>query len=243
MKFHILTLFPETVRCFFRESIVRRAVDKGIIEVDVMDIREYSLDKHKKVDDYPFGGGRGMVMCPDPLFRALESIGERGKAIYLSPAGALLAQAKVRELAKSPVITMICGRYEGIDQRVIDHFVDETISIGDYVLTGGELAAAVLADSVTRELESVLGNSESRMEESFDETGLLEYEQYTRPATYRGRDVPQVLLNGNHAEIERWRLKRRIINTAKVRPDLFARIPLTREMEILQDETTKEKEQ
>ena len=243
MTFHILTLFPETVRCFFRESIVRRAVDRGIIEVDVIDIREYSLDKHKKVDDYPFGGGRGMVMCPDPLFRALESIGERGKAIYLSPAGALLVQAKVRELAKSPVITMICGRYEGIDQRVIDHFVEETISIGDYVLTGGELAAAVLAESVTRELGSVLGNSESSMEESFDETGLLEYEQYTRPATYRGRDVPQVLLNGNHAEIERWRLKRRIINTAKVRPDLFARIPLTKEMEILHDETAKETEQ
>lgn len=243
MTFHILTLFPETVRCFFRESIVRRAVDRGIIEVDVIDIREYSLDKHKKVDDYPFGGGMGMVMCPDPLFRALESIGERGKAIYLSPAGVLLVQAKVRELAKSPVITMICGRYEGIDQRVIDHFVEETISIGDYVLTGGELAAAVLAESVTRELGSVLGNSESSMEESFDETGLLEYEQYTRPATYRGRDVPQVLLNGNHAEIERWRLKRRIINTAKVRPDLFARIPLTKEMEILHDETAKETEQ
>ena len=243
MTFHILTLFPETVRCFFRESIVRRAVDRGIIEVDVIDIREYSLDKHKKVDDYPFGGGMGMVMCPDPLFRALESIGERGKAIYLSPAGVLLVQAKVRELAKSPVITMICGRYEGIDQRVIDHFVEETISIGDYVLTGGELAAAVLAESVTRELGSVLGNSESSMEESFDETGLLEYEQYTRPAAYRGRDVPQVLLNGNHAEIERWRLKRRIINTAKVRPDLFARIPLTKEMEILHDETAKETEQ
>jgi tRNA (guanine37-N1)-methyltransferase len=244
MVFNILTLFPETVRCFLRESIVKRAAEKGVVRFTIVDIRDYSTDKHRKVDDYPFGGGTGMVLGPDPLFRALESLEDRGTTVYLSPAGALLNQRKVRELARIERVTLVCGHYEGIDQRVVDRFVDERISIGDYVLTGGEVAAAVLVDSVTREIDESLGNNESRIEESFDSTGLLEYEQYTRPASYRGCEVPAVLLSGNHGEIERWRLKRRLVNTMKTRPELFSRISLTDEMrDILaeiQDEAAKE---
>ena len=236
MVFNILTLFPETIRCFLRESIVKRAEEKGAVEFSIVDIREYSTDKHKKVDDYPFGGGTGMVLGPEPLFRALESLGNRGKTIYLSPAGSLLKQPKVRELARLERVTLVCGHYEGIDQRVVDHFVDEQISIGDYVLTGGEVAAAVLVDSVIREIDETLGNNQSKFEESFDSTGLLEYEQYTRPASYRGLEVPAVLLSGNHGEIERWRLKRRLANTLKTRPELFARISLTKEMRLILEE-------
>jgi tRNA (guanine37-N1)-methyltransferase len=244
MVFNILTLFPDTIRCFLRESIIKRAVEKGVVGFSIVDIRDYSRDKHKKVDDYPFGGGTGMVLSPEPLFRALESLGEMGRTVFLSPAGTLLNQRKVRELARLERVTLVCGHYEGIDQRVIDRFVDERISIGDYVLTGGEVAAAVLVDAVTREIDESLGNNESKFEESFDSTGLLEYEQYTRPASYRGCEVPAVLLSGNHGEIERWRLKRRLVNTMKTRPELFARISLTKEMrdilEEIKDETAKE---
>jgi tRNA (guanine37-N1)-methyltransferase len=244
MVFNILTLFPETVRCFLRESMVKRAAEKGVVRFTIVDIRDYSTDKHKKVDDYPFGGGTGMVLVPDPLFRALENLEGRGTTVYLSPAGTLLNQRKVRELARLERVTLVCGHYEGIDQRVVDRFVDERISIGDYVLTGGEVAAAVLVDSVTREIDESLGNNESKIEESFDATGLLEYEQYTRPASYRGYEIPAVLLSGNHAEIERWRLKRRLVNTLKTRPELFSRIILTDEMrdilEEIQDEAARE---
>jgi tRNA (guanine37-N1)-methyltransferase len=236
MIFNILTLFPETIRCFLRESIVKRAAEKRVVRFSVVDIREFSADKHKKVDDCPFGGGTGMILSPDPLFKALECIGERGRTVYLSPAGTLLDQRKVRELARLERLTLVCGHYEGIDQRVVDRFVDEKISIGDYVLTGGEVAAAVLIDSVTREIDETLGNNESKYEESFDSTGLLEYEQYTRPASYRGLEVPAVLLSGNHGEIERWRLKRRLVNTMKARPELFERAELTNEMRDILEE-------
>ena len=242
MVFNILTLFPETVRCFLRESIVKRAAEKGVVRFTIVDIRDYSTDKHRKVDDYPFGGGSGMVLRPQPLFRALESLGDRGRTVYLSPAGALLNQTKVRELARLARITLVCGHYEGIDQRVVDRFVDERISVGDYVLTGGEVAAAVLIDSVTREIEEVLGNDESRIEESFDSTGLLEYEHYTRPAEFEGNEVPPVLLSGNHREIERWRLKRRLANTLKTRPELFGRIDLSDEMKDILEEIQREAE-
>jgi tRNA (guanine37-N1)-methyltransferase len=221
MLFHILTLFPEMVGCFFRESIVKRSIDRGLIEVDIIDIRNHSRDKHRKVDDYPFGGGRGMLLAPDPLFRALESIDDRGCVIYLSPRGKLLTQSFVREYARRPVMTLVSGHYEGIDQRVIDTYVDEEISIGDYVMTGGEIAAAVFVDALIREIDDALGSRESKLEESFDETGLLEYEQYTRPAEYRGMRVPEILLSGDHKRIEQWRLKRRLINTMKRRPDLL----------------------
>jgi tRNA (guanine37-N1)-methyltransferase len=221
MVFNIVTLFPDTVRCFFRESIIGRAVDNSIVEINVVNIRDYSADKHGKVDDTPFGGGRGMLIGPDPLFRALESIEQRGLVIYMNPMGRRLHQRRVRELARLATVTLLCGHYEGIDHRVIEALVDEEISIGDYVLTGGEPAACVLVDSVTRELEGTLGADESRTEESFDETGLLEYEQYTRPASYRGMAVPEVLLSGNHGQIRKWRMKRRLQNTMERRPDLF----------------------
>jgi tRNA (guanine37-N1)-methyltransferase len=240
MHFNVLTLFPETVGCFIRESIVKRAADKGIVGFSIVDIRDYSTDRHRKVDDYPFGGGSGMVLKPQPLFRALESLGERGRTVYLSPTGALLNQPKVRDLARLARITLVCGHYEGIDQRVVDRFVDERISVGDYVLTGGEVAAAFLIDAVTREVEEALGNDESRIEESFDSTGLLEYEHYTRPAEFEGNEVPPVLLSGNHGEIERWRLKRRLANTLKTRPELVGRIDLTDEMKDILEEIKRE---
>jgi tRNA (guanine37-N1)-methyltransferase len=242
MRFHILTLFPEMIGCFFRESIVRRSIDRGLVEIDVIDIRNHSVDKHRKVDDYPFGGGRGMLLAPDPLFRAMESIPDRGYVVYLSPMGKLLTQATVREYARRPVMTLISGHYEGIDQRVIDTYVDEEVSIGDYVMTGGEIAAAVLADAVIREIDDALGSRDSRLEESFDETGLLEYEQYTRPAEYRGMCVPDVLLSGNHGRIERWRMERRLINTMKRRPDLLDVRRLPDKYKKLLDEMEEEKD-
>lgn len=224
MVFNILTLFPDMVQCFFKESIIGRAVERGILEINVVNIRDYSTDKHGKVDDAPFGGGRGMLLTPDPLFRALDSIGRRGTVIYLNPMGKRLDQRGVRDLSKLETVTLICGHYEGIDHRVVEALVDEEVSIGDYILTGGEPAACVLVDSVTRELEGVLGADESRTEESFDLTGLLEYEQYTRPSSYRGMKVPEVLLSGNHEEIRKWRMKRRLENTIERRMDLLSEV-------------------
>ncbi len=238
--FNILTLFPDTLRCFLQESILRRSIEEGVIRVNVVDIRDFSRDKHRKVDDYPFGGGMGMLLKPDPLFRAVESLKERGYVIYLSPRGHLLNQARVRELSKRYVITLICGHYEGIDNRVVEALVNEEISIGDYILTGGEIAAAVVVDSITRELDESLGNRGSRLEESFDSTGLLEFEQYTRPAEYRGLQVPEVLLSGNHEEIRRWRMKRRLINTMMKRPDLLQGSELAPEYQELLREVREE---
>ena len=227
--FHILTLFPDTVGCFFGESIIKRSIERGIVAVELINIRDFSTDKHRKVDDYPFGGGRGMLLMPDPLSKALESIDERGHVVYLNPRGRVLDQSLVRRLALEPVITLICGHYEGIDERVVEHFVDDEISIGDYVMTGGEIAAAVLVDAISRELDETLGNSASRLEESFDATGLLEYDQYTRPSEYRGMKVPEVLLSGDHKRIEEWRMRSRLINTIENRPDLLERCVLTDE--------------
>jgi tRNA (guanine37-N1)-methyltransferase len=221
MIFNILTLFPDTVRCFFRESIIWRAVERGILDLNVINIRDFTTEKHGKVDDSPFGGGRGMLLQPDPLFRALESINDPGHVAYMNPMGKRLDQRRVRELARLETITLICGHYEGIDHRVVEAWVNEEISIGDYVLTGGEPATCVLVDCVARELEGTLGAGESRAEESFDETGLLEYEQYTRPASYRGMEVPDVLLSGNHEAIRKWRMKRRLFNTIERRRDLL----------------------
>lgn len=242
MIFNILTLFPDTIRCFFRESIVKRAVENEIIQINIYNIRDYSTDKHKRVDDYPFGGGRGMLLTPDPLFRAVESIKNKGQVIYLSPMGACLKQPKVKELSQEKCLTFICGHYEGIDNRVIEHLVDEEISIGDYILTCGEIAAAVLVDSITRELKGSLGNNESKLEESFDETGLLEYEQYTRPDKYRGYGIPEVLLSGNHEEIKKWRMKRRLLNTLERRPDMLDTSSLSAEYKKLLSEVVKEKD-
>ncbi len=225
-QFNVLTLFPDVFSCFVRESIVGRSCNRGIIGIYTIDIRTFSRDKHRKVDDYPFGGGRGMLLTPDPLFRALESIEHRGRVIYLTPMGRVYTQAVVKELAKEETITLICGHYEGIDHRVVEKFVDEELSIGDYILTGGEIAAAAVIDSITRELDDSLGNRESALEETFDATGLLEFEQYTRPADYRGMRVPDVLLSGHHAEIEKWKIKRRLVNTLKRRAELLAKVDL-----------------
>ncbi len=241
MVFNILTIFPDMVGCFLRESIVRRAIERGIIKVNLINIRDYSEDRHKKVDDYPYGGGSGMLIKPEPVIKAIESIDNPGIIIYLNPKGTLLNQRKVKELKTKDCITIICGHYEGIDQRIIESKVDEEISIGDYILSGGELGAAVLIDAITRELDRVLGNEQSREEESFDDTGLLEYEQYTRPAEFRGMRVPDVLLSGDHERIRMWRIRRRLINTLERRPELIDRERLSEEYRKVLDEILEER--
>lgn len=222
MKFRILTLFPEMFESFMNTSIIGRAVEKGKIIVECENIRDYSTNKHKKVDDYPFGGGAGMVMGIQPLKDALLAGEQSAKhlTVYLSPRGQTLTQEKAHALAQYQSLTLICGHYEGIDQRFIDHYVDEEISIGDYILTGGELGAMVLVDTVSRLLDDVLQNDLSAEEESFTQF-LLEYDQYTRPAVFEGLEVPPVLLSGNHKVIEEWRLENAILTTSKKRPDLL----------------------
>ena len=219
MKFDVLTLFPEMFEPL-NSSIIGRAKEKNLIEISLINIRDFSKDKHKKVDDTPYGGGAGMVMMPDVVYDAYKSIkDESAKVIYMSPQGKKLTQKKVEELAKNKHLIILCGHYEGIDQRVIDKIVDEEISIGDYVLTGGELPAMVLIDSVSRYAEGVI-TKESTNEESFT-NGLLEYPQYTRPEVFEGEKVPEVLLSGHHANIEKWRKEKSLEITAKKRPDLL----------------------
>ena len=219
MRFDVLTLFPEMFDSL-EKSIIGRARKNGIIDINLINIRDFSQNKHKKVDDTPYGGGNGMVMMPDVVYRAYESIKkEKSKVIYLSPQGKKLDQKKVEELAKEEQLILLCGHYEGIDQRVLDEIVDEEISIGDYVLTGGELPAMVLIDGVSRYVEEVLKQG-STAEESFS-MGLLEYPQYTRPEIFKGNKVPEVLLSGNHQKIEEWRKQKSIEITRKKRPDLL----------------------
>ena len=219
MKFDVLTLFPEMFEPL-NSSIIGRAKEKNLIEINLINIRDFSKDKHKKVDDTPYGGGAGMVMMPDIVYDAYKSIeDENAKVIYMSPQGKKLTQEKVEELAKEEHLIILCGHYEGIDQRVIDKIVDEEISIGDYVLTGGEIPAMVLIDSVSRYNSGVIAK-ESREEESFA-NGLLEYPQYTRPEVFEGVKVPEVLLSGHHANIEKWRKEKALEITAKKRPDLL----------------------
>ena len=219
MKFDVLTLFPEMFEPL-NSSIIGRAKEKNLIEINLINIRDFSKDKHKKVDDTPYGGGAGMVMMPDVVYDAYKSVEDKNaKVIYMSPQGNKLTQKKVEELAKKEHLIILCGHYEGIDQRVIDKIVDEEISIGDYVLTGGELPAMVLIDSVSRYSEGVI-TKESTNEESFT-NGLLEYPQYTRPEVFEGVEVPEVLLSGHHANIEKWRKEKALEITAKKRPDLL----------------------
>ena len=219
MKFDVLTLFPEMFKSL-DESIIGRAKEKELIYINLINIRDFSKDKHKKVDDTPYGGGAGMVMMPDVVYDAYKSVQDNdAKVIYMSPQGTKLNQKKVEELAKEKHLIILCGHYEGIDQRVIDKIVDEEISIGDYVLTGGELPAMVLIDSVSRYAEGVI-TKESREEESFA-SGILEYPQYTRPEVFEGEKVPEVLLSGHHANIEKWRKEKSLEITAKKRPDLL----------------------
>ncbi|MCI9286547.1 MAG: tRNA (guanosine(37)-N1)-methyltransferase TrmD [Clostridia bacterium] len=227
MKFDILTLFPEMFESL-SESIIGRAIEKGIINLNIIDIRNFSKDKHKKVDDTPYGGGAGMVIRPDVVYDAYKSIYDKdAKVIYMSPQGKKLDQEKVESLSKEKHIILLCGHYEGIDQRVLDEIAPEEISIGDYVLTGGEIPAMVLVDSVSRYVEGVLAK-ESISEESFS-NGLLEYPQYTRPEIFNGNKVPEILLTGHHENIRKWRRQESIKNTYFKRPKLLENVDLTKE--------------
>ena len=224
MKIAVLTIFPEMLSGVLSASILGRAREEGLLSVEAVDIRPYSARKHKNTDDYPFGGGAGMVMTAQPIADAVEDARKRGytgKCLYMSPRGKTLTQEKIRQIAEEEDnLILLCGHYEGVDQRAIDLVVDEEISIGDFVLTGGELPALVLIDAVARHLPGVLGSGESAQDESFA-NGLLEYPQYTRPRVFRGLTVPEVLLSGNHAEIEAWRREQAYQTTAQRRPDLL----------------------
>ena len=233
MQFNVLTLFPEMFE-ICKSSILGKAQEKKLIDINVINIRDFSENKHKKVDDTPYGGGAGMVMMPDVVYRAYQSVQtENSKVIYMSPKGKPLNQTKVEELSKEQNLIVLCGHYEGIDERVLDKIVDEEISIGDYVLTGGELPAMVLIDSVSRYVEGVLTDT-SIQEESFSK-GLLEYPQYTRPEIFEGVKVPEVLLSGHHENIEKWRKEKSLETTYKKRPDLLENYKLSnQEKEILE---------
>ena len=221
MKFSILSLFPEYFQGPFDVSMIKRAKSKGILSIDLIDIRAYAFDKNKTVDDRPYGGGPGMVLKPDPLVKAIRSVKkEDSYVIYLSPQGKRLDAALCRELAKRPHLVLVCGHYEGIDERIIDLEVDEEICIGDYVLTSGAPAAIVLVDSVVRFLPGAIGHPEAVEQDSFEE-GFFDTPHYTRPPEFEGLKVPEVLLSGNHAAIEAWRKKQALTKTEEVRPDLL----------------------
>lgn len=221
LRFDVLSLFPKTIDGFAEESILGRAVEKGLIEVNSLDLRRWAKGKHRETDDRPFGGGAGMVLKPEPLFDAVEEISsEITKVVYMAPDGENLNAEMAKELAQEEHLLLISGHYEGIDQRVRDQLVDREISIGDYVLTNGSLAASVLVDSVARHVPGVLGDEASLHDESFEDH-LLSYPQYTRPNEYRGIKVPEILLSGNHSEIKQWREEQRISKTKNLRPDLL----------------------
>jgi tRNA (guanine37-N1)-methyltransferase len=227
MTFHVLTIFPEFFRGPFEHGVIERAQRAGLIEIKIHDLRTWTADRHRTVDDRPFGGGEGMVLKPGPIFEAVESIWpdrvpEQGKkVVLLSAHGRKFDQSVAREFAGLNELLLICGRYEGVDERVAEHLADEELSVGDFVLSGGELAAAMVIDVVARLKEGVLGNRDSALYESFGEDGLLDCPQYTRPAEFRGWKAPEVLLGGNHEEIRQWRLKAAREKTARQRPDLL----------------------
>jgi tRNA (guanine37-N1)-methyltransferase len=221
MKIEVLSLFPEMFTGTVDSSILGKARERGLLDIHVTDIRDYTLDKHKRVDDTPYGGGAGMVMSADPIFRCLEAVGARGKKIvYMSPKGSILNQQKIESLAKEDELVILCGHYEGIDERVLIGWDIEEISIGDYILTGGEPAAVVMIDAVVRLIPGILGNEASHEEESIY-SGLLEYPQYTKPRNYRDMEVPEVLVNGNHKWISLWQFEQSLRLTKERRPDLF----------------------
>ena len=228
MKIKVLTIFHEMLRPMLEASILGRAIEEGLIEVELIDIRPFSELKHKNTDDYPFGGGPGMVMLAQPIVDAVEACtkdGFHGKRLYLSPRGRTFDQSMAEELARDGELLLLCGHYEGVDQRAIDLVIDEEVSIGDYVLTGGELGALVIIDAVSRLIPGVLGSDESSQDESFS-SGLLEYPQYTRPREYRGLAVPDVLLSGDHAKINRWRRDRALELTWRRRPEMLKSVEL-----------------
>jgi tRNA (guanine37-N1)-methyltransferase len=225
MKVDILSLFPEMFSGVFNQSILKKAQDKGIVQYEVIDFREFTTNKHNKVDDYPYGGGAGMVLTPQPIFDAVEACVAKAnqtkpRVILMCPQGERFTQKKAEELAKEEHLIFICGHYEGYDERIREHVVTDELSIGDYILTGGELASMVIIDSVTRLLPDALGREESHQQDSYS-TGYLEHPHYTRPASFRGLDVPEVLLSGNHANIDEWRQKESLRRTFNRRPDLI----------------------
>ncbi|MCD8089817.1 MAG: tRNA (guanosine(37)-N1)-methyltransferase TrmD [Clostridiales bacterium] len=232
MRFYVLTLFTEMIEQGLSHSVIGRGIEKGLIGVEAVDIRDFTKDKHRRVDDYGYGGGAGMIMQAPPVYDAYMSVRERAdegaRLLYMSPQGKVFNQKKAEELSKEENIIILCGHYEGIDQRVIDELQPEEISLGDFVLTGGELGAMVVIDAVSRLVPGVLNKEESFEDESFSD-GLLEYPQYTRPCDFMGRKVPDVLLSGHHENVAKWRRRQKIINTFYKRPDLLASAELSEE--------------
>ena len=230
MNFHVLTLFPEMIQQGMNTSIIGRAITGGYLSVETINIRDYAFNKHQKVDDYPYGGGAGMLMQAEPVYLAYQSIeekiGYRPRVVYLTPQGSVFNQTMAKDFAKETDLVFLCGHYEGIDERVLEEVVTDLVSIGDYVLTGGELPAMVMMDSISRMVPGVLSNQESGETESFA-GNLLEYPQYSRPEEWHGKKVPPVLLSGHHANIEAWRREQSILRTAKNRPDLLKKADLT----------------
>ncbi|HEV2809412.1 MAG TPA: tRNA (guanosine(37)-N1)-methyltransferase TrmD [Acidimicrobiales bacterium] len=221
MRIDVFTIFPELVDAFARSSLLGRASERGLLEIRTHDLRDGATDVHRSVDDAPFGGGAGMVLMPEPLFRVVEAADPPRPLYLLGPGGRRFDQALAGELARRPGFSLLCGRYEGVDERVRAHLVDDDLSVGDYVLAGGEVAAMVVIEAVGRLVRGVMGNRASADEESFSD-GLLEYPQYTRPARFRGWDVPEVLRSGNHADVARWRQAAALARTLRHRPDLVA---------------------
>lgn len=245
MHIHFLTLFPEMFPGILEASIMKKAQEQGAVEFSVTDFREYTENKHKKVDDYPYGGGAGMVLQPQPLFDAVDAVTKTEKkrrVILMCPQGERFTQAKAEELSQEEELVFICGHYEGYDERIREHLVTDELSLGDFVLTGGELAAMTIADSVVRLLPDAIGKRESHEDDSFS-TGLLEYPHYTRPADFRGLRVPDVLLSGNHAKIAEWRQYESLKRTYKRRPDLLETYPLTKEDRKMLQQIKKELEE
>jgi tRNA (guanine-N(1)-)-methyltransferase len=245
MRFNVLTLFPEIPAAFFESSIMAKAVERGLITYNLVNIRDFAYDKHRTCDDLTYGGGAGMLLLPQPLALTLDSVQAAEKrVIYVTPSGKPFTQAYAAELAREPELVFVCGRYEGIDQRIIDEYVDDEISLGDYVMSSGELAALVIIDAVYRLIDGVISR-ESLEEESFSD-GLLEYPQYTRPQIFRDRAVPEVLLSGHHEHIRKWRLAQRIKKTLAMRPDLLTAIrsspEWTKEAELILQEITNGRE-
>lgn len=232
MNFHVLTLFPDMIRDGFQTSITGRAMEKGLLTMEAVNIRDFSVNKHNRVDDYPYGGGAGMVMQAEPVYLAYESVAQKlekkPRVLYMTPQGRVFNQRMAEELAREGELIFLCGHYEGIDERVLEEIVTDEVSIGDYVLTGGELPALVMMDAISRLLDGVLHNGESAEFDSFHDN-LLEYPQYSRPEEWRGKKVPPVLLSGHHVNVEKWRREQSLLRTRERRPDLLETAELTKE--------------
>ena len=239
MHFYIMTLFPDMVMNGLNTSITGRAIEKGLLSIDAVNIRDYAYNKHNSVDDYPYGGGAGMLMQAEPVYQTYEAIcqksGKRPRVVYLSPQGRTFCQTMAEEYAREEELVLLCGHYEGIDERVLEEIVTDYVSIGDYVLTGGELPAMIMVDAISRLVPGVLHNDVSAEFESFQDN-LLEYPQYSRPEIWHDKQVPAILLSGHHANIEKWRREQSVIRTAKNRPDLIKKAKLTKEEQKLAEE-------